>query len=511
MARAAQTRRRTAVWVIAGGASWLAFAVATPGHGAVAASSDDTGVVLVSDEPGIAQGEEPLAVNPLNPDEMTAVANVYQPNVPSSQNPFVGGGGLNDTRLYTTQDGGRHWTTLKLDQGGLGRVVLPLPVGGAPEFSDALNVINSDAASIWDRHGNAYFESGDVHGIAHNGDEVETVWRSTDGGRTWGPSLGYTAVNATREEHTELDRPWLAVDTSGGPLDGRLYTTFETTPFADIPPEVYAKYSDDHGATWSPSVRVDDGIYTTQWNARARPVLDDRGALDIVYDRAPITATPYLPYDGPIELVLARSTDGGHTFTRTVIDTDVRRVVSPDEATPQYTEMIGAIASGPSGVAPFPPIAVAWPQAFGPDNSRILMRMSFDGGVTWSPRIDIADDAPDAANQHDHVTLAWLDDGRLFVGWRDHRCCGGPFTSQYQQWVRVFTPSAAGAYTPGPTVEFTNGPSASVAEGRGSLQPDEFQGLVATPVGIGLTWSQLGDDGLDHLMFRRRPLRLFDL
>ena len=137
-----------------------------------------------------------------------------------------------------------------------------------------------------------------MHGVNHNGNEVETVWRSIDGGLAWGPRNGYTAVNATTEEHTELDRPWLAVDNTGGPRDDRVWTTYETTPFADIPPQVYAKWSDDHGVTWHPSVRVDDGIYETQWNPRARPVVDASGAVDVVYDRGPVQATPFVAYDG---------------------------------------------------------------------------------------------------------------------------------------------------------------------------------------------------------------------
>src|SRR5262249_47535032 len=158
-------------------------------------------------------------------------------------------------------------------------------------------------------------------------------------GVTWGPDRGYTAVNAT-EEHTELDRPWLAVDASGGLHDGRLYTTYETTPFVDIPPQVYVKHSHDHRATWSPTVPVDDGTYETQWNPRARPVVGVDGSLYVVYDRAPVASTPFLDYEGPITLALARSRDGGESFERLVVDEDVHRVSSPDEATPQYTEMI---------------------------------------------------------------------------------------------------------------------------------------------------------------------------
>ena len=473
-------------------------ALASPGAGPRSFGPADTGVVRVSPAPGFAEGEQPLSANPLNPDELIAAANVFHPNLPGPASGWIGGGGLDDTRLYVSRDGGRHWRTLKLDQGGLGQV------GG---FSDAINVVNTDADVAWDRHGNAYFESGDIHGVNHGGNEVATVWRSTDGGRTWGPKNGYTAVNATTEERTELDRPWFAVDNSGGGHDGRVYMSFETTPFVNIPPQVYLKHSDDHGATWSPTVRVDDGIYETQWNPRARPVVGADGSVNIVYDRGPIEATPFVAYDGPIDLVLARSTDGGQTFHRLLVDTDVRRVLSPDEATPAYTEMIAAIAADPRRGGR---IAIAWPQAFGPDNSRILLRYTDDGGAHWSPRIDIADDSARRNNQHDHVTLSWLDDGRLFVGWRDRRAGDGSWSADYQQWVRPLRLVGHGRALLGPVVEFTAGRQPAATAGHGQLQPDEFQGLVATRAGVGLTWSQLGSDGWAHLMFRRIPLTAFN-
>jgi hypothetical protein len=182
----------------------------------------------------------------------------------------------------------------------------------------------------------------------------------------------------------------------------------------------------------------------------------------------------------------------------------VARVTSPDEATPNYTEMIPAIATDP--VHPGR-VAVAWPQALGANNSRILLRYSSDGGSHWSARIDVADDPAAQADQHDHVTLSWLA-GRLFAGWRDRRCCGGSFSNDYQEWVRVLSPTRSGTLLPGRTVEFSEGPQAPATSARGELQPDEFQGLAATKIGVDLTWSQL-TGSVDHLMFRRVPLSAF--
>ena len=45
--------------------------------------------------------------------------------------------------------------------------------------------------------------------------------------------------------------------------------------------------------------------------------------------------------------------------------------------------------------------------------------------------------------------------------------------------------------------------------GRSDGEPDEFQGLAATPLGVSLTWSQLGLRGLDRLEFRRIGLSAF--
>src|SRR5206468_10035435 len=95
--------------------------------------------------------------------------------------------GLNFTVVYSSRDGGRTWTGGRVDQGGLGTIDNPLPpaLGMPSQFEDFLNIGTTDADAAWDRHGNAYFQSGSIHGLNQGGNEVSTVFRSIDAGRTW--------------------------------------------------------------------------------------------------------------------------------------------------------------------------------------------------------------------------------------------------------------------------------------------------------------------------------------
>ena len=481
------------------------LAAVLPGHAAGARryGPGDTGVVNVSNTPMFAEAEQPMSVNPLNPMEIVAVSNTWQRTWPGPASDLPGGNGIMDTTIYTSRDGGRTWKGWRMDQGGLGRVRDPMPsaLGVAPEFNDLGNVNTTDADAAWDRHGNAYFESGDVHGVYHGGDEVSTVWRSSDGLRTWGK--GVTAVRVSQEK-MELDRPWFAVDNSGGPRDGTVYMAFETTPFVEVPPEVYVRASHDHGATWGPTHRVDHGLYTTQFNPRNRPVVDAGGALYVVYDEAPATVTPFAPSSTPIRLVVARSGDGGKTFSYSTVDAGVQRVSSPDEALSSYTEMISSIAADPRHAGH---LAVAWPQKTSATSSRIVMRYTTDGGRTWSTRIDVPNDRGNGAVQHDHVALTWTQDGRLVALWRDRRCCGGAWDARYQQWARIFVPSGR-ALVGGRTIEMTDGPQQNTTGRHSLLMPDEFDGIGSSGGYFMATWSQVSGTYTD-VVFRRVPLTAF--
>ena len=484
------------------------------------AEATDTGVINVSNTPDFGEGEESLSVNPANPLDIVVGSNQIQPvyvgpvvTVPVSTE------GLMTSTVWVSHDGGLTWSGVNLDRGGFTDIANPLSalLPGVPsEFRDVGNILDADQHSAWDRHGNLYYESGQLGDPAGNGDQRARVWRSIDGGRTWSePVVAFSDLNSPEPigsiypvQTPTLDRPWLAIDNSGGPRDGTVYLTFETGPFSEgTPPEIYLTSSTDHGATWLRSRRIDDGLYATQNNPRQFPVVGADGALYVIYDKAPptVTVTP-LPQIGTIQLALVRSTDGGEHFDRFTVDGDVHRVTSPDEALPFYTETIPALAADPAHAGH---LAAAWPEKLSMTNSRIMLRTSNDGGATWSPRIDVADDPAATDNEHDHPALAFTPEGQLIVMWRDRRCCGGTFSSSFQMWARIVSVVDDGQAQLGKVIEFTQGRQEPTTTKRGGvLVPSEFIGLAANSYAVFASWDQVSG-ALSDNVYRRLPLSAF--
>jgi hypothetical protein len=463
----------------------------------MAARSCD-GVVNVSRTPARGEGEESLSVNPRNPKQLLVGSNQFEPAGPMSP---VSAGGLMEAASWVSQDGGCTWRSTGLESlGGVADLANPLPLGPA-EYRHIGNVLSSDQHAVWDRAGHLYYEAGFLGGLGVDGDQRAMVWRSTDGGRHFGePVIAYSA-NANKapsgsaypDTVPELDRPWLAVDRSGGPRDGWLYMTLATGPFAlGLPAEVYVVSSRDHGRTWSASTRVDSGTYSTQLNPREMPAVGADGALYVVYDVAPPSSTTLpLPQVAPIATHLARSTDGGRTFVRTVVDADVHRVTDPDEALPVYVETITSIAADPRRPGH---LAVAWPEADA-GGSHVVLRTSNDAGRHWGPRRLVAGTA--AKDQQDHVALAYTPSGDLVVVWRDRAASGGTWQSPFQVWVALLGRRP---------VQVTTAPQAPTVLHRGGpTMPSEFLGLATTSTHVLVSWDQLVGSLPDNV-FRAIPL-----
>ena len=459
----------------------------------------------VSNTPGLAEGEETVAINPTDPNDIIVGSNQWQPASSSNPGNFgIGAEGATTCAVWSSHDGGRTWTGGRLESSGADQLGGPLrPLLSVPsEFAgdaDVGNLIAADQNTVFDRYGTSYYQC--INFGAGTGDVKVLVYRSRDGGRTWGaPMTAFSEANT----QIQLDRSFLAIDDSGGPRDGTLYLTFETMFYQAYLPEVFAESSRDGGRSWSPIVRVDDDNNRAQWDPRQYPVVGADGTLYVVYDAAAfVSPAPVDPELTPLKLMVARSSDGGRTFASSVVEPGVDRIQSPDEAFSYFTEEISAMAADPTHAGR---VAVAWPDKRSGD-ARILLRYSTDGGRTWSPIVDVADDPAHDGNQHDHVALAYLPDGRLVAVWRDRRASGGAWGGRLDVFARVFEAGPTGRLTPGATVRLTESPQPDGQNTHGSM-PTEYLGLATDRSGIGVSWDELRGTFLDDV-FRHLPVASF--
>jgi hypothetical protein len=129
------------------------------------------------------------------------------------------------------------------------------------------------------------------------------LWRSTDGGATFGPAVTVEPGVVPRQR-VLIDlapAPAFAFD----PVRNRIYAAWETAG------DVLLRRSDDAGASWSPPHRMGP-VSGTQFLPGVGVAPD--GRVDVAfYDRSRD------PDDVQADLVLASSSDGGRSFTAEVI------------------------------------------------------------------------------------------------------------------------------------------------------------------------------------------------
>ncbi|HEU4759720.1 MAG TPA: sialidase family protein [Dehalococcoidia bacterium] len=206
------------------------------------------------------QNETTIAVNPWSPNMLVGGANDYRLGAP------IG------AAFYTSFDGGFTWNDgippyplLAVTTGNATRLT-ETPFGtGDPVL--AFGRARAGTAGLAPGTPTVYYAYLGVsasfceHGIF--------VSRSTDG-LLWSrpvvpplapPAGSFAAVywNSANNCGVFNDKPWLAVDTSGGPHDGRLYVTwsrfvFSHDKYQESP--ILMTYSDDNGETWSEPLEV---------------------------------------------------------------------------------------------------------------------------------------------------------------------------------------------------------------------------------------------------------------
>jgi hypothetical protein len=145
--------------------------------------------------------------------------------------------------------------------------------------------------------------------------------RSLSGGASFGTDVVVTDIAATSTTInggiTVFGFPAMDCDIFGGTHNGRLYIAYMDDLWGDY--DIFMRYSDDHGTTWSAPVRInDDAIGSGRDQFHPWTCVSSDGVVNVVfYDRRND------PSNFLMDLYLTQSFDGGLTFEPNVRVTTV--------------------------------------------------------------------------------------------------------------------------------------------------------------------------------------------
>jgi putative cell wall-binding protein len=313
--------------------------------------------------------------------------------------------------FHVTYDSGKTWADghLRAPAGFADPPCVTFDSGAAPHFNQSV---------VWGSGQNVYTTFASHRGIQQlpeggrvggEGDSV-IVNHSGDGGKTW--DTGVVAIQGGAVTWPFVIRPGVAVQARAQGDKVYVVGWYVVNPPGQGAAggagdrRAVVSSSDDGGKTWS--APVDASGPDEKVREIAMPVVGPDGALYIaMHNRDDPSTVPH-----PIEL--AKSTDGGATFTRTPIGD-----VGPAPAT----------APAPAGFSGYPRIAVD-PKSgalyvvylgynFGDLDT--VIQHSTDGGATWSAPLRVNDDPKGNGMRQLAARVAVAPNGRVDVTWLDTR------------------------------------------------------------------------------------------
>ncbi|MGH9158034.1 MAG: cell wall-binding repeat-containing protein [Acidimicrobiales bacterium] len=268
-----------------------------------------------------------------------------------------------------------------------------------------------------------------------NGDST-LVARSTDGGRTFAP--GQVVFSGGPGLDPYFIRPKLGVlrRASGDRVVVEAWGLTQLGPntFEGQQRRLLVSVSENSGATWSPP--VDAQPVDQAAREISPPVIAPNGTIYIGWRTQRNTANGFVAGTANTDY-LSRSTDGGRTWTSSVVRelpisgaNHPRIALDPTGGTIYYVDNETKTTGDPN----------------------VWFQRSTDGGVTWSPEIRLNDDPAGTTVSQGVVNMAVAPNGRIDVIWSDRRFSYGG-TSHYDIFMAS---SADGGRTFGPNRRVTD-------------------------------------------------------
>lgn len=283
---------------------------------------------------------------------------------------------------------------------------------GGSNWSEAVDMghvvegyTSADPSMSFDNSGNLFLTY-----IDYNKDEdVGGVYirKSEDGGQSWGEAVLVIEMNSD-PGRMAIDRPWIAIDTSGGDTNGNIYITTMNVSGAEAGYNPYLSRSFDNGQTWEQWKYIDAEDWmagTLLKQPMPTPAVASNGKLNIVYPSWVISQN-FSP-----QYFHAVSDDGGDSFSYNLVFESTNNV-SDDKAKKgyllrcnpvNYENMVFMFLSDVQG------------------DADVFLVETMDAGLTWSDPIRLNDDELANGKMQDMLWASYDVDGDLIVAWRDRR------------------------------------------------------------------------------------------
>ncbi|MBS3915876.1 MAG: T9SS type A sorting domain-containing protein [Bacteroidetes bacterium] len=289
-------------------------------------------------------------------------------------------------RTRSTSDGGKTW-------GGIQSI---------PHFSSDWG--SADPTMAYHKSGKLYLAYIDYRQAEDSGGVF--LFSSNNNGGSW----NYESQIMDVQESTSklpLDRPWIAVDNSGGNNDGRLFITTKPAPWIPAPNRPYFKISKD-GKSWSTFRFLDTVNYLTGnfiQAPMAAPSCTKDGKFIAAYPSYVTSQSVYPKY------FLAKSSDGGNTFSYSDL------LVNPGSSGDTNLKAGYQLLADPWNANRIAMIRV--------DNTLgdadIVVNATWNQGINWNSNVRVNDDATANGVLQDLPWASWSKNGELAVCWRDRR------------------------------------------------------------------------------------------
>lgn len=355
-------------------------------------------IFRVSDPDAIGPAEVSVAINPKNPDNVVGASFAF------GKPPRPRYGSYN----YSSMDGGKTWKTI--------------PV------ADPKNLTQGDDVVYFGNDGVVYHIHLSFDGIrvarpqrAESGMIVES---STDGGLTWANPV--PAINHENSVTPFEDKPGIVVDNAPqSKYKGNVYlawTRFDVYGSNDpnCHSNIYFTRSTDHGKSFAMPVNISDSVG------------DCRDSDNTVEGAVPAVAPNgdvYIVWTGPLGLVFKKSTNGGESFTKEKVISDMPGgwdfgVDGLERANGMAVTGVD-LSNGPNKGT----LYVNWIDARNGDPDVFVMS-SKDGGGTWSAPVRVNDDPINKNGKAQFFTWMSVDpaDGSVNIVFYDRRDTAGAMT-----------------------------------------------------------------------------------